>query len=241
MKAFTQVGQKRFNQVKPENINDNTRAVIDQYNGRMDAQNMPTSLIDQDKFVAPTATDSVISGSRKTDWQGQTQSYYRVRRFNTTEGGLNYYEPDNVIDLNATDWSSGWNNLTSVNTDYRNFYLEFTSQEGSLNGCMDINFRRGTDIVTPGSGGNTEVGQDHWIQWGLFVNDLLVCDTGRVYPRLENLSVPFKILCGTQQIRIEIKFKTIFTQAAKKITSGDTQKNNLEIYGSHIWVCNTRK
>ena len=241
MKTFTQVGQNRFDQVKPENINDNTRVVIDQYNGRMDAQNMPTSIIDQDKLVAPTVTDAVVINCRETNWQGQTQSYFRVRRFNTTEKGVTYFFPDVVIDLNAIDWSSGWNNLTSMHSDYQNFFIDFTSNEGSLNGCMDINFRRGTDIVTPATGGNVEVGQDHWIQWGLFVNDILVCDTGRLYPRLENISIPFKILCGTQNIRVEIKFKTIFTQAAQKISSSNTQKNNLEIYGANIWVCNTRK
>lgn len=241
MKAFTQVGQKRFNQVKPENINDNTRAVIDQYNGRMDAQNMPTSLIDQDKFVAPTAFEGVTINCRKTDWQGQTQSYYRVRRFNVTEAGFNYTLPDKQVNLNSLDWSSGWNNLTGIHNDYQNFFLEFTSNEGSLNGCMDINFRRGTDLVTPGSGGVSEVGKDHWIQWGLFVNDTLVCDTGRVFPRLENLCVPFKILCGTQQIRMEIKYKTVFTQGATKLSSAQTQNNWLEIYGAQIWTCNTRK
>ena len=47
MKVYTQQGQKRFDQVKPESINDNTQAVVSVYNGRVDGQNFPIDTIDK--------------------------------------------------------------------------------------------------------------------------------------------------------------------------------------------------
>ena len=66
------------------------------------------------------------------------------------------------------------------------------------NCCFDINFRHGFDVLEITAGSNQIRGEEWWSRWGLFCNDVLIAETSRVYPRLSNLSVPFKLFVGSQ-------------------------------------------
>ena len=52
-------------------------------------------------------------------------------------------------------------------------------------------------------------------RWGLFCNDVLIAETGRVYPSLSNLSVPYKIFVGSQPVRLELKWQDYYNQSTK--------------------------
>lgn len=241
MKVYTEVAQKNYDQVKPESINDNTRLVVGEYNGRLNGQNMPVNALNQNKFIPPTGTDVVITGVRKLEWIGQTQSYYCVRRWNTYEDSTNIHIPMENIDLNNFNWSSGWNNLTEVSSEFERFYIEFQANSGTLNGCFDINFRHGEDWLEY-EDARYLYSQDWYTRWGLFCNDVLIAETGRCYPRLENLSIPFHIFVGTQPVRLELKWQTVTSTLAELIPGyTGTSRSRLEIYGANIWVCNTKR
>ena len=241
MKVFTQVGQKNYDQVKPENINDNTRAVIGEYNGRLDGQNFPVDTIDKLKFAPPTLTSQSTANVYGFKHEGQTQDYHFVRRWNTYEQGQDIHRPLVTFDLQNNSWSSGWNNISDIDAAFNDLVLEFEAKSGTLNGCFDIDFRHGTDMILNHQSTATIWSNDWWSRWGLFCNDILIAETGRVYPRLQNLSIPFKIFVGTQPVRLELKWQTINTSPNQELNIIATPESYMEIYGASIWACNTKR
>lgn len=239
MKVFTQVGQNNYDQVKPESINDNTRAVIGEYNGRLDGQNFPVGTIDKLKLAPPTLTSQSTADVFGFKHEGQTQDYHFVRRWNTYEGGLSVHKPLYNFDLQNNSWSSGWNNLSDIGNDFNDLVLEFDAYSGTLHGCFDINFRHGITLVDFGEGtGIAAFGDKWWTRWGVFVNDVLVAETGRTYARLSNLSVPYKLFVGSQPVRIDLRWQTNNTASVDAL---ETPFSRLEIYGASIWACNTKR
>ena len=242
MKVFTQVGQNNYDQVKPESINDNTRAVIGEYNGRLDGQNFPVGTIDKLKLAPPTLTSQSTTDVFGFKHEGQTQDYHFVRRWNTYEGGINVHLPLYNFDLQNNSWSSGWNNLSDIDADFNDLVLQFDAHSGTLHGCFDINFRHGVDRFRD-TGASPEMrswSTDWWSRWGLFCNDVLIAESGRVYPRLENLSIPYKIFVGSQPVRLELKWQTINTSAQEEY-GVSVHESRMEIYGAAIWCCNTKR
>tara|TARA_R100001509_G_scaffold33967_1_gene17898 strand:- start:1796 stop:2518 length:723 start_codon:yes stop_codon:yes gene_type:complete len=240
MKVYTQHGQKRFDQVKPDSINDNTKSTIGVYNGRLDGQNVPVASIDNTKFIPCNVTSNNTADLYAFAWTGQTQDYYFIRRWQDleeTSDGI--HKPLVFFNLLSDDWSSGWNNITEVDSTFSEFILNLNSQSGTLSGCFDINFRHGVDVQEV-SGVIYNIGMEWWTRWGLFCNDVLIAESGRVYPRLESLSIPFSISVGTQPIKLELKWQTVSTEDRPAGSTTDVI-NNLEIYGASIWACNTKR
>jgi len=241
MKVFTQVGQKNLDQVKPENINDNTRMVVGEYNGKLDGQNFPVATVDKLKMTPSTLTSQSTLNVFGFKHEGQTQDYHFVRRWNTYEGSINVHLPLHTFDLQNGSWSSGWNCLCDIDSDFNDFVLEFQALQGMLNGCFDINFRHGVDRIKNSEDEATSWSTDWWSRWGLFCNGVLIAETGRVYPRLENLSVPYKVFVGSQPIRLELRWQTINTNPIDELSVDVEPVSRMEIYGASIWACNTKR
>jgi hypothetical protein len=239
MKVFTQVGQKDLDQVKPENINDNTRQVVGEYNGKLDGQNFPIATVDKLKMAPPTLTSTSTAHVNGFSYVGQTQNYHFVRRWRVLDNGTDIHTPIINFNLQNNSWSSGWNNLTELDSTFNDFVLEFEAESGVLSGCFDINFRHGVDRIK--SSGSIETWSvDWWARWGLFCNDVLIAETGRVYPRLLNVSIPYKIFIGSQPVRLELKWQAIDTSAEQALSVA-SHKSSMEIYGACIWACNTKR
>jgi len=244
MKVFTQVGQKDLDQVKPENINDNTRMVVGEYNGKLDGQNFPVATIDKLKMAPPTLTSQITVRKYGFKFEGQTQDYHFVRRWKGYGGdtGTDIHTPLHTLDLQNSSWSSGWNTLSDIDTTFNEVLLEFEAKSGVVHGCFDINFRHGTDMILNNSGSPKIWSNDWWSRWGLFCNDVLIAETGRVYPRLHSLSVPYKLFVGSQPVRLDLRWQTINTSADQSLgLTGSTPTSRMEIYGASIWACNTKR
>jgi hypothetical protein len=241
MKVFTQVGQKNHDQVKPENINDNTRTVVGEYNGRLDGQNFPVDTIDKLKLAPATLTSQSTSNVYAFKHVGQTQDYHFVRRWNTYEGSVNIHYPLVAFDLQNNSWSSGWNNLGDIDNAFNDLVLEFEAESGTLNGCFDINFRHGFDIIEDNNQDALPWSKNWWSRWGIFCNDILIAETGRVYPRLANLSIPFKLFVGSQPLKLDLRWQTITTNPVDELSVEDNPISIMEIYGASIWACNTKR
>ena len=241
MKVFTQVGQKNHDQVKPENINDNTRTVVGEYNGRLDGQNFPVDTIDKLKLAPATLTSQSTVNVFGFKHVGQTQDYHFVRRWNTYEGSVNIHYPLVAFDLQNNSWSSGWNNLGDIDNAFNDLVLEFEAESGTLNGCFDINFRHGFDIIEDNNQDALPWSENWWSRWGIFCNDILIAETGRVYPRLANLSIPFKLFVGSQPLKLDLRWQTITTNPVDELSVEDNPISIMEIYGASIWACNTKR
>ena len=80
---------------------------------------------------------------------------------------------------------------------------------------------------------------DWWSRWGVFVNDILIAESGECFPRLENLVIPFSVPVGSQAIRIDLRWKTITTQALNVSGYTSDPTTDLELFGAEIMARNT--
>jgi hypothetical protein len=146
------------------------------------------------------------------------------------------------FDLQNNSWSSGWNNLSDIDADFNDLVLQFDAHNGTLHGCFDINFRHGVDMLLNDASLATAWSNDWWTRWGIFCNDILIAESGRVYPRLENLSIPYKIFVGQQPVKLELRWQTVNTNPEDALNvPGATAYSRMEIYGASIWCCNTKR
>ncbi len=232
----------RFQATKPENINDNITNTLSEVNGNLNSNNFPVDSLTFDNFGDPTSTDTTANGNKVLSYEGATQNYHRVRRFNVADAGLDVWEPVTSINLPSANWSSGWNKLV----DYGSFdytYLEFDAQEGMLTGTAVIDFMHGLDRIVYSANDTTFrvfFGFDWTTQWGVFVNDVLVAQTSNIYPRRITSTIPFKIPTGSQIIKIDLRWKATTSDAIGTAYQGNPSRP-IDIYGAEIMVRNTKR
>jgi len=227
----------QFQQVKSENLNDNIVEAIEEYNGGLNGQNMPVKGILETHIKDPSSS-SVSTNSTFSEMNGTVQDYNQTTNWNVAEGGTDVWTPRGSVFLDTSDWSRGWNLLSTVNN-FSDTILQFDSSEGMLTGCAVIDFHHGIDRVryTPpqGSAFSTFRGYGWWTEWGLFVNDVLIAQTGYIYPRRCTAQLPFKVAVGTQHVKIDLRWKT---NIGWDEIGGydDDPSTNLDIFGATIWA-----
>lgn len=245
MKQYTQWNNLNHDQVKPDSLNLNVRESLGVWNGGLDGTNMPVDSVDNTKLLSPVSTNISTGDVRRITWTGQTQSYRSVRHFSASDfdGALTDLQFDTSINLKTSSWTKGWNHLTDE-AKYNNFYLDFEATEGSLNGCLVIDYWRGVNILQNSLDplDYFAYGYDWWVRWGLFCNDILIAESGNTHPRGQSLMIPFSVLCGTQQVRFDLRWQAVTSDMleAGKGYAGDPT-TPIDIFGAEIWVCNTYK
>lgn len=240
MKKFPIKLQEDYTQVTPETFNDNLQHYVQEYNGGLDSQNMPVSGLSFRKFKAVQTTDLSTANYYKWKAAFETQAYYETRKTVNPESAI-WYEPIVELDLKTYSWGKGWNPLPAAGN-LEDIVIQDQMKEGMLNGCARINFKHGYNVVSYQSGEtvlHAEVGFDWWTKWGVFVNGVLVAESDEIYPRGENVVIPFSVPVGSQQVTIEIKWKTITTNALSTPSYTDDPTTDLEIWGIGIWARNT--
>lgn len=241
-KTYTKRPIQKFQAVKPENINDNVEATIQQVNGNLNANNFPVDSLHFDKFAAPTYQDQTSNGNLVLSYSGATQNYHRVKRWNVEQAGLDVWEPVESIDLSTDNWSSGWNKLV----DYGSFdytYLDFDAQEGMLIGCAVIDFMHGYNRLRWTDDNNTFFiwyGFEWTTQWAVFVNDTKVAETSFVYPQRITCNLPFKVPVGSQKVKIDLRWRSITTDAIGSGFLGNPS-TPIDIYGAELWTRNIKR
>lgn len=240
MKNYPINKNKEYAIVTSDVLIANNTTYVSELNGQLDSDNLPNLSLDATKFVDAVCTNQDTSTTKGHKWEGATQAYHQVSRTSMVYGaGGDIFEPVATFDLTTDDWNKGWNRLVDI-TDCDNVFLEFDGKEGMLNGCANINFHHGFNVIHY-DGTTATTGESWWTRWGVFVNGILVADSGKCYPRGENLVLPFGIPIGTQEIRIELKWMSITTRALNAAFAGYSgdPTTPLDIYGASIWARNT--
>ena len=239
MKARTKVQTHRFQQVKPENLNNNIIECIDQYNGGLSSENMPNKGITVSHIETPTITQS--AGTVTTAHSnGALHSYHQVKRWNMNEGGTDEWTPVESIDLVTEPWTPAWNKLQDFGT-MSDLELTFESEEAMLTGCAVIDFHHGTNRIRYDAGISAFYG-NHWhTEWAVFVNGVKIAETGKIYPRRHTAQIPFKVPVGSGNVTIDVRFKTItHTNGATLALYMGQLETPLDIFGVTIWAKETK-
>lgn len=237
MKQYPKQHQEQYGMVTPQVVNVNPSIYQNETLGGLDGSNIPVQSLTHLDFIAPTATTTITANSITTDWKGQTQRYKSVSRYNK-DFGADVWTSLVDYDLKSQDWNKGWNRLTDISSGFSEVVLSLDTEEGMLNGCAQISYRHGFNVITDSSI-NYVVGQSWWTRWGVFVNDVLVAETGNCYPRLQNLVIPFSIPVGSQSVRIDLRWKSTTTAALNISGYTNDPTTELEIFGAEIWARNT--
>jgi hypothetical protein len=238
-KTWQDIPDHTFGQVKSANLNNNVNKVLTEFNGNLGSNNLPISSLTNINFKDGNGTTG-FNLSRKYRWEGQGQNYHRVKRWNVAEGGLEVWQPITTIDLNTSNWGKNWNPLENYGSFGENI-LDFDAKEGMLTGCAVVDFFHGVDRIVYQDDQDVTFrifyGKDWWTEWGVFVNDTLVAQTGFIYPRRETINLPFKVPVGSQKVKVDLRWKTITSDAIGTNYIGDPTRP-LDIYGAEIWVRN---
>lgn len=227
----------QFQQVKADNLNDNLVNIVEEYNGGLDGQNMPVEGVTVEHLKS---ADVIVSNANSTfsTMNGVVQDYNQVSNWNVVEGGLDVWTPRGSVDLDTADWSRGWNQLRTV-TNFEDTSLSFDASEGMITGCAVIDFHHGVDrikaIVESGPAFSVFRGHDWWSEWGVFVNNVLVAQTGKIYPRRITTQLPFKVAVGTQNVTIDLKWKTN-NGWEDTIPWVDDPVTAFDVFGVTIWA-----
>lgn len=237
MKKRKETPVHRYDQVKPKQLNDNTRTVINEFNGGLDGQNMPLQGIDVKHFKDATTTDVIDANNYLIkDFVGASQSYYSKGKFShyiTDE-----WTPLASIDLQNDQWERGWNDLAS-SSEFSDLSLQFDAKEGMLCGHFVVDYHRGINRIL-GVGATVWSGDAWTTQWAVFVNGVMVAETDVIYPKRTTLSIPYKVAVGTQAVDIRLKWRTV-NYAYLTATGLVAHSTNLDIFGAEIWCRNVKK
>lgn len=240
-KHYTEKPSVRHQQVKSENLNDNLTKTLGEVNGNLNSNNLPVDSLTFANFADPQSSEVTSNATTTLKFEGATQDYHRVRRWNTFEDSADMWEPVVSIDLPTANWSTGWNKLVDYGTmDYT--FLDFDAKEGMLTGCAVIDFHHGIDRIGYGQDPviRAFTGDEWWTGWGVFVNDTLVAETSNIYARRITCNIPFKVPVGSQKVKIDLRWRAKTSDAVGTSFNGNPSRP-IDIFGAEIWVRNTKR
>jgi len=229
-KAFTAIPLRANQQAKPEDLNDNIEVALEQFNGRLDSSNMPVESVTATHLVNLTDPVPAPISNGAT---GPTQMI-----IGTGAAGADVWTPLSSIDIAADTWRRGWNQL-HVYPLLSAALLDAVTKEGMLVGCATIDWHRGQNVKTytpeEGPAALVKMGADWWTEWAVFVNNVMVARSGKIYPRRHTTSLPFSIPVGSQPVRVELRWATNNDKDVRFSTDTNTP---LDIFSYDIWIRN---
>lgn len=242
MKTFTDIPLHRYDQVKTDNVTSNVDKYLDELNGALDSNNLPVdSITPVTHLQAPSVPQLGVSGNiAKFSSRMPTQSYFFVKRDYTLDGGASdIYDPVLSIDPDTEIWSAGFNKFSDLDTSggFDNWPLQFDAREGMLIGCATIDWEHGNNVFNTADGPRGR-GNDWWTELQVYVNNVAVARSGKIYPRRHTTQIPFSVACGSQPIQIDVRVKWNTWWAADAPSLGVTESTNFKIFSATLWCRN---
>lgn len=186
--------------LKAEDVNLEHAAVARQINGVLDQHNVPLGSISNAKLVQGSP-----GGSARSTYLA-TSSYHRSV---LPALGLDTAQID--VDPETDVVSGGWNSLADL-LDDDGFVAEFTGRDGMIHGHALVDFERRTSYAKLDDGGvftYPTSGDGNRLQFGVFLNGILIADSGPIPPKRFTVDLPFSHPCPAGPVRIETKYRAI--------------------------------
>lgn len=245
MKTYIEIPLYNYNQVKPEDLTKNIDKTLEQFNGNLNGNNLPVLSVTSDHLTQPVPQQAVLSGSiTQFSSGGASQAYYLSRRSSAFEGASDIWTPLLEIDLEVDTWGKGFNSLSDY-TNWNTFPLTFNAKEGMLVGCATIDWEHGVQVYQATveiEGSPVQVGRsrgnDWWTRWGVFVNNVLVAESGKIFPRRHTTQIPFSVPCGSQNVTVDVRFIASSWRTNDSPSLGAITGTKLNIFSATTWVRN---
>jgi len=237
MKQWKEIPVLRNSAAQPSQLNVNLGKTLDEYNGGLNGLNMPVHAV-TDAHMKPPDVGSISSGAvDKFNVSLPSQAYHFTKIDNRNVGGTDIWTPLLQLNLLTDNWSKGWNRLSDYSP-FKEFSVEFDALEGSLVGCVTIDWGHGTDVIRKSEDGFTisvNAGYTWWTEWAVFVNDVIVSRSGQIPPRRHTTQLPFNVPIGSQQVDVRVKF---MTNNSIEIALDNSHGTELDVFSATCWVRN---
>ncbi len=208
--------------VLPDDINRSVAQISETFNGGLGQHNMPVAVLTTNKFE--------VMALDNTTWSsiGVVSSYGPCNSFHMSDSTVAGDNTDLAsIPLTDGGFKPGWNKLSAIMNEGAR--LRFTSQEGMLKGNALIAWERRMGHYDSGGGIYVPEGEDLWVEFSVWVNDVMVMQSGPLYPRRSTLDLPFVTPIGSGDCVIEVCWKAI----TEILDSSNTEPDqNLNFYSA---------
>lgn len=247
-KTYTQQLPVSRDFVIAEDYNAEARGVLAEFNGQLDAQQLPMSTWVEDRFTQGDNLDAVIKttpagASAGTGQRLPSQTYARTttaivafaQDVGASGGSDILGPPSKVYATNSSDWQPGWNALSKFVAD--GVYLKVSCFEGTIKGCAitDIAYYFGEKSNMGGTGNN---GTDQRVDLGVFVDNVLVARTGYQPSKRHTYCLPFAIPVPTRPVTVDLRFRALYSGIVGNNPYYYVSDTNVSIYNSTLWVRN---
>jgi len=234
-------------QVKSDDWNAEIAASLSEINGQLDQHQLPLNSFVDTKLVQPTISTQFANVDGTYSTYMATQSYHQSE-----------WEGADITMLYDDNLYTGfyWIKLQDLQVQFLSAtagtgggQVTFNSQEGMISGCavIDWNWFPGEARVTLGDPPSTTrklYGSESAIEWGVFVDDVLVSKSGFVWPKRLTLNLPFNTPAPSKPVRVDVRFRAQFVDPNAAAGAGvaslsviDTEQS-LKIIGAVLWLRN---
>jgi hypothetical protein len=253
-KTYTEHNFRARDHLTSEDHNSETRNWVSEFNGQLDAQQLPYT-----SFASTTFTDGIVmdgafdtkpDGSRQVG-VGQinaTQAHYSVQSNITADTwerapddapGVTIMGPPAKAFLSTSgEWSSGINPLSLDIDD--GVFMRIPTREGMLRGMAQIDVEYMLVRQTTGGAAGT-YGNDWRWQVFVFVDNLMVATSGpQPAGKRKSIYLPFSVPVPTKDnVEIDIRWAASFDDpwvASATVSLDDP--GTVNFFNSHIYVRN---
>lgn len=219
-RTYTKKHIANLNINNADNFNVDLDGVLQEFNGKLDMHNMPLASVDD-----PQLFDVVLEAGADVD-----SSIGPVNDYHITGDDDGPWQWDYALG----DWKIGWNPFSDQMTE-KGSTLTFDAEEGIVKGSVvaDVE-RRSTAINTTDPVVHTEFGTGNWYEVGVFLNDRLLCRSGRIYARRMTLDLPFATYAGNENVTVNVRWRGINKQPDIGLV-GYVEKPFI-VHSSTIWA-----
>lgn len=199
--------------INPDDFNEENSALASAVNRNLDTHNLPTAAITDAKFVDRDDINSGYSTGPFFDYWSQYDQ------------DASFLVPLLTTSLRTGTLTGTWNSL--YNQGVTDAQMSIDAEPGLLRGEMIVGFERRFGYAGAPGLQTTREGNYSWVDWGLFIDDQLVAQTGKIYPRRYTVCLPWFYYTpgGTHVLDIRFRHRT-----TAMTSTNDEYAQNLDVY-----------
>jgi hypothetical protein len=202
-------------QVKDDDFNSEVQSSLQEFNGSLDQHQLPLHSISHTNLAQPTKSTTYLSQNGTYSCYMTTQSYHETQ-FTPNQTAVEMIWDDTLY--------SGYSWIKLQDLEIEKLVspastggaeLIFNSLEGMIAGCAVIDFTwfaggLHKQVFDPAAESWSQYGLNSTIEWGVFVDDVLVSKSGAIWPRRMTLNLPFNSPVSSKPLKVDIRFRIQF-------------------------------
>lgn len=179
-----------------DDFNVPNKLISEAISGNLDEHNIPVKAVSVAKLKNPTYS---TNGTYRL-----TEGPFNLRYY-TQETGASRTTTIETLSLRTATWNStSWNTFSSASAS-----SVINMKEGILSGYFTVDIERRYGYISPAF--TVVEGKNLYIQLGIFLDDVLIAESPRIYPRRYTHCIPFSVPIGTGSHTLDVRWRASST------------------------------